>query len=163
MKPPADIPCSKCGLIERANGKSWCKICFEAYAKEYRSRPRAKQASFEYRKSDKFKASVKKYRQSKRGREVIRAHNVRRHLKDKYGLSLEERDVLLREQQFKCASCGNDLHADKPRGTHIDHCHQSGIVRGILCADCNVSLGRMRENPERIRKLAEYAERMKIP
>jgi hypothetical protein len=41
---------------------------------------------------------------------------------------------------------------------HLDHCHQSGQVRGVLCRNCNVALGLMADNPERLRRAAEYLE-----
>jgi len=41
----------------------------------------------------------------------------------------------------------------------IDHCHDSGRVRGILCKDCNLVLGWMKDTPARLRALADYLER----
>ena len=39
---------------------------------------------------------------------------------------------------------------------HVDHCHESGIVRGLLCAPCNVYLGAINDNPDAMKRGAEY-------
>ncbi|MFE5866619.1 endonuclease VII domain-containing protein [Streptomyces virginiae] len=41
---------------------------------------------------------------------------------------------------------------------HVDHCHKTGRVRGVLCFNCNVGLGLLKESPDRIRRAAEYLE-----
>lgn len=51
-----------------------------------------------------------------------------------------------------CEVCGS---SDK---ICVDHCHDSGVVRGALCWTCNVALGHLKDNPSRIRALADYAE-----
>lgn len=79
-------------------------------------------------------------------------------LKHKYGLSVADKNRMILEQSFKCASCAIDF--DLHKQIHVDHCHDTGAIRGILCSDCNISLGRMKENPERIRGLAVYADKI---
>lgn len=56
-----------------------------------------------------------------------------------------------------CDVCGHRLEGK--RGMAIDHCHDSGRVRGILCKDCNLVLGWMNDDPARLRALADYLER----
>lgn len=90
--------------------------------------------------------------------EAVLAQRTKSRLKTKYNLTLEKKNLIILEQRFKCAACDDRLNPD---ATHIDHCHSTGKVRGILCSDCNISLGRMKENPDRIYKLAAYAERIK--
>jgi hypothetical protein len=72
-------------------------------------------------------------------------------------------------QGGKCAICGTELITDTPRSAHIeaklgvlDHCHESGVVRGWLCALCNVALGRFKDSPELLRKAADYLERFEV-
>jgi len=78
-------------------------------------------------------------------------------LRWKYGISLAEKHLMLWEQRFKCAAC--EQRIDKK--SKVDHCHVTGVVRGILCSNCNLALGLMKEDPELIHKLAAYAERIK--
>jgi hypothetical protein len=70
----------------------------------------------------------------------------------KYGLSTEQIGKILDKQKGKCAVCLKELDSSKPRSIHIDHCHNTGIVRGILCVRCNSAEGHLGtvENAERL-------------
>lgn len=78
-------------------------------------------------------------------------------LKKAYGISQEDYLQMLSEQDGKCASCGDDF-VDNP-STHVDHNHETGEVRQLLCRNCNLALGYLKEDPERIQRLAEYAKK----
>mgnify|MGYP001557841768 CR=1 FL=1 len=67
-----------------------------------------------------------------------------------YGLSPEEYQRLHRAQGGACAICRRRLKL------HIDHDHQSGRVRGLLCNSCNNGLGRFADNPERLYRAGDY-------
>lgn len=58
--------------------------------------------------------------------------------KKRYGLSLEEIDEILAKQNHKCKICGKSL---KETRRCIDHNHETGVLRGILCQRCNLGLG----------------------
>lgn len=82
-----------------------------------------------------------------------------------FGLSLAEYRELEARQEGKCACCrqpetgmyrGHGLL--KPKKLCVDHCHETGRVRGLLCCNCNTALGLLQEDPERVRMLAEYLE-----
>ncbi len=84
------------------------------------------------------------------------------HLKRLYGLTLAERDALLVSQDNKCAVClrGVEINVTQRRNTaNVDHCHATGIVRGILCSNCNRAVGLLEDSPERFRAAAEYLEK----
>src|SRR5690348_9964341 len=66
------------------------------------------------------------------------------HLKKNYGLTLEEYQELFDKQRGCCAICERPLVGG--RGTHIDHCHTTKRVRGLLCSQCNVMLGMAQDN-----------------
>lgn len=74
-----------------------------------------------------------------------------------YGISVTYYDDLHARQGGKCAAC--DLKPDTANGFHIDHDHETGAVRALLCHGCNVSFGQMREDPARIEGLLKYARR----
>lgn len=76
-----------------------------------------------------------------------------------YGITSEEFDALLAAQDGKCAICGTSDFPGRGNAPHVDHCHAGGGIRGILCHFCNLGLGNFRDNPERLRKAAEYLER----
>ena len=74
-------------------------------------------------------------------------------LKTKHGISIEAYEAMMSKSNGACWACG-----DPPgqRRLHVDHDHDTGVVRGLLCLGCNVALGSLREDPVRIEKLAEY-------
>lgn len=79
-------------------------------------------------------------------------------VKRKYGLTQEEWDARFESQGSGCASCGTS-EPGTVHGWATDHDHVTGLVREILCHGCNVSLGQLAEDPERIEALARYARK----
>lgn len=78
-------------------------------------------------------------------------------LKREYGMTLEEYDRLLEEQGGACAICGTTDAAPHDY-LSVDHCHDSGIVRGLLCSACNKGIGHLRDDPSILREAANYLE-----
>jgi hypothetical protein len=76
----------------------------------------------------------------------------------KYGLTVEELKSMEKAQGGKCAACGLSM-TRMQKGPHVDHCHKSGKVRGLLCSPCNVTLGHVRDDPRVLRALAAYLEK----
>lgn len=76
-----------------------------------------------------------------------------------YGLTLDQYHALEESQDFKCAMCGADDSGrqDCPGSFYIDHDHQTGHVRGLLCHGCNVAVGD--GNLERLRASVRYIEK----
>ncbi|MEU9412560.1 endonuclease VII domain-containing protein [Streptomyces sp. NPDC048281] len=74
------------------------------------------------------------------------------YFKRKYGLTEVERAALVASQQGVCCIC---LSAP---AAHVDHCHETGRVRGVLCFSCNAALGQFKDQPEVIRRAAAYVE-----
>lgn len=73
------------------------------------------------------------------------------------GITAEQRDALFAEQEHRCAICGTDNPAGSGnRRWHIDHCHTTGRVRGILCGNCNNALGFIGERSEAAEAMIEY-------
>ena len=72
-------------------------------------------------------------------------HYRRRHLKKAYGITPDDFDRMMAEQDGKCGICG--IHQDDNRRTFsVDHCHKTGRVRGLLCNNCNAAVGLLQEN-----------------
>ncbi|MBJ6638004.1 endonuclease VII domain-containing protein [Streptomyces sp. DHE7-1] len=74
------------------------------------------------------------------------------HLKRQYGITETERDELIASQGGVCCICLAAVPA------HVDHCHETGRVRGVLCFSCNAALGQFKDQPEAIRRAAAYVE-----
>jgi hypothetical protein len=74
----------------------------------------------------------------------------------RYGLTPESYRDLLISQSGRCAGCGGSFGA---KGPQIDHCHDSGKVRGILCTSCNLAIGHAQDDDVRLFDLAVYLAR----
>ena len=76
-----------------------------------------------------------------------------------YGISPEEYDAMLERQGGKCAICECKF-VTEPRGNaqspHLDHEHNSGWIRGILCNNCNHAIGILGEDVKRMERAIEY-------
>ena len=79
-------------------------------------------------------------------------------LKKAYGITLEQYDEMAERQGDRCGICGTDSPGEKYRWFCVDHCHKTGVVRGLLCHHCNWLLGRVGDDPEVLRKAIEYLE-----
>ena len=84
------------------------------------------------------------------------------HLRHRYGISLAEYERLLAEQGGACAVCKQPPSSANTRAHWngklcVDHCHDGGHVRGLLCNDCNLAVG-YGKTPEVLRSAAQYLE-----
>jgi hypothetical protein len=81
-----------------------------------------------------------------------------RHLKRNFGITAEDYDQMLSSQNGGCAICGA-TECSSGVALAVDHCHRTGTVRGILCRDCNTTLGKFNDDRNRLRKAIEYLDR----
>jgi hypothetical protein len=80
-------------------------------------------------------------------------YDVKRHLKEVYGISLEEYNEILAKQSGVCAICGEETHRKK---LFVDHDHDSGAIRGLLCQQCNTALGMVSDNIDTLSTMISY-------
>lgn len=73
----------------------------------------------------------------------------------------KERDGLLMEQVGLCAICEVPVSVVSKR-YHLDHDHDTGEIRGVLCHGCNVGLGMFKESPERLLKAIDYLNKFRL-
>ncbi|MEU6027833.1 endonuclease VII domain-containing protein [Streptomyces tauricus] len=74
------------------------------------------------------------------------------HLKRQYGMTEAERDEMVAPQMGLCVICL------KAPAVHVDHCHETGRVRGVLCFNCNSAIGKLGDDPDAVRRAAAYLE-----
>jgi hypothetical protein len=74
------------------------------------------------------------------------------HLKRQYGITEAERDEMIASQVGLCVICL------KAPAVHVDHCHETGRVRGVLCFNCNSAIGKLGDDPDAVRRAAAYLE-----
>jgi len=78
-------------------------------------------------------------------------------IKKKYGISIDELSDMLDKQKGCCKICGETLiRPDSQNSYHIDHNHDTGDVRGLLCSNCNMAIGLMYDNPEIVMSVYNY-------
>lgn len=83
------------------------------------------------------------------------------HYKTRYGITPEEYDTILKEQNNVCAICKNPETAKEHRTGNvrklaIDHCHTTNKVRGLLCASCNQGLGKFKDSINLLENAIKY-------
>jgi hypothetical protein len=82
----------------------------------------------------------------------------------KYGLTLEQHAEMVKQQSGKCLICDtqpNPMLGNKKKGLHVDHCHETGKIRGLLCHNCNCAIGLLNDDAGNVRRLLEYIEKHK--
>ena len=161
--------CHKCGEKKELNFenfykskqtksgfKCYCKACINKQNKEY-----------DNLNKDKLKTRILKSRnrneESKKRHSVstikYRNNNIEstksRIMQRKYNIDLDYYNIMFQKQNGCCEICSKELvHLGK--ATHIDHCHSSNKVRGLLCNSCNLALGQFKDNVKTLAKAIEY-------
>lgn len=75
-----------------------------------------------------------------------RKHHYSYNLERRYGMSLEDKVRMFEDQGRTCKIC--DYKGSVHNDFHVDHCHDTGKVRGLLCNNCNAGLGMFQDNLE---------------
>lgn len=139
--------------------------CKEAHKRFYaKNKEHLKAVSVAWREANKEKAnatSLKSYYRRKAEGKLNRTpeSRFRSKIKNRYGLTVEQYEKMLKDCDGKCQICGGKFVEEKI--LHIDHCHKSGAVRGLLCQQCNSAEGLLK-TPEVALKMYEYMKRNEI-
>jgi hypothetical protein len=130
------------------------KLIIRKWAKSPKGR--AHQARMNHTSNGKTARRI--YSKSKKGRAARKKSYRKNHdaiengrLLRTYGITLQDRDDLLRKQNNKCAICRKTF----TKTPHVDHDHQTGKVRGLLCMPCNLALHPF-ENPVLLSAITKY-------
>lgn len=98
-----------------------------------------------------YRKSRAEYAREWRKRNPHKAKNSE--LKKMFGIGIAEYEEMLVSQEGKCAICGQ---RDEHFSLAVDHCHDKGQIRGLLCSQCNRGLGLFKDSPDLLLKAAEY-------
>jgi len=88
-----------------------------------------------------------------KNKERVENQNLKR-----YGITRGQKIEMIEKQNYKCLICGTDLRKLPSKFIGVDHCHKTGIVRGILCSKCNNGLGCFDDNAIRLISAIRYLE-----
>ena len=113
------------------------------YSREYYHIPEVKEKQKDYREMLEIK--------EKRNQTAI-AHNY----KKLYGITPEQKNDLIRGQDYKCLGCNKLFDLNDKFDICVDHCHSTGKIRGILCRKCNSILGFADDNQLTLKNLSDY-------
>lgn len=140
-----------------------------AYNKEYFARPaviaRAKIRNAQrrdkrkaYKKTEQGRIAERRWKLKYLARPDIQRKLENRNLIRRYGITVEQYKEMYKAQNGKCLICG------KPeQKLHVDHCHETGYVRGLLCGSCNRALGLLKDNTDFLLKAIAYLQRCSNP
>jgi len=73
-----------------------------------------------------------------------------RKLRDRYGITVDQYDEMVKNQNGQCKICKESVKL------HVDHCHKTGQVRGLLCNGCNRGLGYFNDNIDKLISATTY-------
>lgn len=141
----------------RANKKAHQAGC-KRWAEANKERRAATDKIWRENNKERKSAMDKKYQRENADR--LRIQSRASHLKRKFGITIERYDELLAAQGGVCRICSTDQPGgpDKAASFAVDHDHNSGAVRGILCFACNTAIGLFKESPEILNNAADYLE-----
>jgi hypothetical protein len=129
-----------------------CDQCVPAHKKK---QDREKSARWREANRDKSIAYQRAYHQARKDDPEFRRKRRENMLRYTYGITQAEVDALIEAQGGLCAICGGERNGPGTR-LHIDHCHDTGKVRGMLCAKCNTAIGLLDNDPDRAELVARY-------
>jgi hypothetical protein len=118
------------------------------YARSHRGRGIARVAGRKWRRSARGRAWLQAYRRSSIGRKAVRNST----LKHDFGITLQEREVMQRAQNDRCAICEKKF----VKTPCVDHDHKTGKVRGLLCHKCNRGIGFLGDDLGVVMSAARY-------
>jgi hypothetical protein len=158
--------CRKCGELKplsefyrqhtcRDGYRNDCKACFAARAKQWYAKnwehAIAQVKAWQVANPERVKATRKAARTRRRA--IDRDARLQR----VFGLTSSQYEAMLADQGGGCALCGR---APQPgRSLHVDHHHETGVVRGLLCFRCNAGIGQFREDKLRLADAIVYLAR----
>jgi hypothetical protein len=148
-----------CQLLSESEfyrSESRCKACKARYHKEWRDKNRehVRQKHGEYRSRNREKLRIKNREHKRRNKQVMQDRN--RYWK--YGITRQEFDALVAAAGYRCESCGGQPRP--PHGWCIDHCHDTGEVRGVLCNRCNTGIGMLGDCADGVARALAYLTRV---
>jgi len=145
-------------VVTRTYQSSDCKSCHTLRSREYGRTARGKLLQ---------KQRLQRYKEEGRTREWYRLRGREKKLKVDFGISQDDFNRILAEQKGVCAVCGRPERSKPSRGKlavrrmAVDHNHETGEVRGLLCSKCNMGIAQLDESVEILARAITYLEEHK--
>lgn len=134
---------------------------YRANPDKFRRTPE-QQAEYNRRRRERYAADAEYRERVKRQAKITPEQRRERTLRE-YGITPEQYDTMLAEQGGGCAICGVEFAHRGGARLAVDHCHETGAVRGLLCSNCNQGLGKFGDDPERLDRAGMYLRAHRRP
>lgn len=147
------------------NNRDECQARVKEYRKANREKCLARQKEYAAENADALKAKRKERYESNREEILAKQKQYRekerkavsdRKAAQRFGVPIEEIQRL--RSITHCEICGAELQHYTTNLTAIDHCHEHGHIRGMLCSNCNLLLGHAKDDPSILSKAISYLE-----
>jgi hypothetical protein len=165
-----DVPtktCAKCKIVKSVlefhahkNGRRnpRCKLCrAEDHREYYKTHPdkfKAYKARARGETVEEREARIQRRKDEAPAKRKLAQWRV--HIRNTLGVTEEQYQSLYLLQGGKCAICASENPGGKRERFCIDHCHDTGVIRGLLCVSCNSGLGYFKDDISRLGQAAEY-------
>lgn len=148
--------CGECRDCSKTRRKEWAKKNPDKVA-EYRKTWERKNPE---KKREIWRKAHHKNKDERNAKSKSRYHARKadvwaKEIESKYGITADEYSARLENQGGGCACCGAKQNASGKR-LFVDHCHETGRIRGILCHNCNAGIGALGDNVEGLERAIEY-------
>jgi hypothetical protein len=149
-------PCKKCGGTERyLSGNNGCVECAKRNS-QMRWKSGKTQEWVEKNRDIVNSSNKKRYNSLSHEEKKLR---IRKQHVATYGLTLEQYDMMLEKQNGVCAICGKGGSHSHHKNLCIDHDHETGEVRGLLCDLCNKGIGCLKDDLDLLKSAVLYLEK----
>lgn len=140
----AKNPCKRCGSKTRTSNRQ----CVPCKREDSKQRAKLKRENPDHLKNQ------AEYR--KKNAVMEKVYQRRSDYKKKFGITVDQYEHMLIMQNGVCAICHHVCVTG--RNLAVDHCHETGKIRGLLCANCNRGIGMFKDMPNRLKMAAKYLE-----
>ena len=150
--------------------KEELKAYEKAYNEKNREKINANNKAYNEKNKEKIRAYARAYYENNKEKLNVKHKAYREKNKDKkreselkrnFGIGLHEYDLMFTEQKGKCACCGSHQN-ELTKNLAVDHDHDTGLIRGLLCGKCNTGIGILGDNIEGLMKALNYLEKHEL-
>lgn len=146
-----------CHPTRKHYSKGLCRACYEEQLKfsnpEYAKRQMENKSQWNQDHPEDHKKYMLARKERERNNPVLLRQRRSQGLKRAYGITADDFDIMLEKQNNACAIC---FRKQGDKHLHVDHCHDTGKVRGLLCHQCNWYLGTIDADPTILERIKAY-------
>lgn len=147
-------PCHPNRLVK---AKNLCGACYDRTLKiknpKYKAAQQSNTTKWKYANPDKMKIITDRRKQKEAADPTFKRRMKNKYLKSEYGITIDEYEKMLTDQNEGCKLC---YRKAGKTALHVDHEHETGKVRGLLCHQCNWYMGTIDADLEIINRIQAY-------